>query len=136
MSDEQQTHKLDYRGYLKGHNGWVTCMKVGEEEVGGAKDQYKEFLISGSRDKTLMIWDLNEKSDIDDQAEMGRARKVLSGHSHFISDIDLSQDSRFCLSASWDGSIRLWNLKTATTRKTLVGHSKDVLSVAFSPDNR
>ena len=133
MSEEQQTHKLDYRGFLKGHNGWVTCMKIGEEEV--SKDQYKEFLISGSRDKTLMIWDLNEKSD-DDGAEMGRARKVLKGHSHFVSDLDLSQDSRFCLSSSLDGSIRLWNLKTASTRKTLVGHSKDVLSVAFSPDNR
>jgi guanine nucleotide-binding protein subunit beta-2-like 1 protein len=108
-------------------------MKIGEEEV--AKDQYREFLISGSRDKTLMIWDLAEKSD-EEGAEMGRARKVLSGHSHFISDLDLSQDSRFCLSSSWDGSIRLWNLKTATTRKTLVGHTKDVLSVAFSPDNR
>jgi len=81
-----------------------------------------------------MIWDLAEKDE--EEGERGRARKVLSGHSHFISDLDLSQDSRFCLSSSWDGSIRLWNLKTATTRKTLVGHSKDVLSVAFSPDNR
>jgi guanine nucleotide-binding protein subunit beta-2-like 1 protein len=135
MSEEQtQSYKLEYRGFLKGHNGWVTCMKVGEEEV--AKDQYKEFLISGSRDRTLLVWDLNEKSDVDEEREMGSARKVLKGHSHFVSDIDLSQDSRFCLSSSWDGSIRLWNLKTATTRKTLLGHGKDVLSVAFSPDNR
>merc|ERR1711957_669362 len=60
----------------------------------------------------------------------------MKGHSHFVSDLDLSQDSRFCLSSSWDGTIRLWNLKTATTRTTLIGHEKDVLSVAFSPDNR
>jgi guanine nucleotide-binding protein subunit beta-2-like 1 protein len=83
-----------------------------------------------------MVWDLNENRDADDEKEWGKARKVLSGHSHFVSDIDLSQDSRFCLSSSWDGTIRLWNLKTATTRKTLLGHTKDVLSVAFSPDNR
>jgi WD40 repeat protein len=38
-----------------GHNGWVTSMKVGEVTEG---DQTKEFLISGSRDKTLMIWDI------------------------------------------------------------------------------
>ena len=135
MAEEQaQTYKLEYRGYLKGHNGWVTCMKVGEEEV--AKDQYKEFLISGSRDRSLMIWDLAEKQDADEEREMGKARRILKGHSHFVSDIDLSQDSRFCLSYSWDGTIRLWNLKTCSTRKTLMGHSKDVLSVAFSPDNR
>merc|ERR1711935_282196 len=131
---ENPGYRLDYRGYLKGHNGWVTCMKVGEEEV--AKDTYREFLISGSRDRSLMIWDLAEKTDADDDKELGKARKIMTGHSHFVSDIDLSQDSRFCLSSSWDGTIRLWNLKTAQTRKTLIGHTKDVLTVAFSPDNR
>jgi guanine nucleotide-binding protein subunit beta-2-like 1 protein len=109
-------------------------LKIGEEEV--AKDTYKEFVISGSRDKTLIIWDLHPIADTDEEKEWGQPRKTLKGHSHFISDLDLSQDSRFCLSSSWDGTIRLWNLKTATTRKTLIGHSKDVLTVAFSPDNR
>jgi guanine nucleotide-binding protein subunit beta-2-like 1 protein len=109
-------------------------MKVGEEEI--SKDNYREFLISGSRDRTLVIWDLDQSGDSDLEKEWGQARKVMTGHSHFVSDIDLSQDSRFCLSSSWDGTIRLWNLKTASTRKTLIGHSKDVLSVAFSPDNR
>lgn len=109
-------------------------MKIGEEEIG--KDSYKEFLISGARDKTLIIWDLNQVSDADDDKEWGTPRKVLTGHSHFVSDLDLSQDSKYCLSSSWDGTIRLWNLKTASTRKTLIGHAKDVLTVAFSPDNR
>jgi len=132
--EQQQTYKLEYRGFLKGHNGWITSMKVGEEEV--EKDVYKEFLLSGSRDRTLMVWDLYDKSDADEEREMGKAKKVMKGHSHFVSDIDISQDSRFALSSSWDGTIRLWNLKTAQTRKTLIGHEKDVLSVAFSPDNR
>merc|ERR1712021_293935 len=111
-----------------------TCMKVGEEEV--EKDTYKEFLISGSRDHTLIIWDLTQAPETDEEKEWPMPRRVLSGHSHFISDLDLSQDSRFCLSSSWDGTIRLWNLKTVQTRKTLIGHTKDVLTVAFSPDNR
>jgi guanine nucleotide-binding protein subunit beta-2-like 1 protein len=135
MSDDApQQHKLAFRGILKGHNGWVTCMKMGEEEV--EKDVYREFLISGSRDQTLIVWDLAAPSDTDEDKEWGLPRKVLSGHSHFISDLDLSQDSRYCLSSSWDGTVRLWNLKTYTTRKTLIGHTKDVLTVAFSPDNR
>merc|ERR1719149_353489 len=135
MDKEQPSYKLNYRGYLKGHNGWVTCMKVGEEEV--EKDTYKEFLISGSRDHTLIIWDLTEAAETDEEKEWGMPRRVPSGHSHFISDLDLSQDSRYALSSSWDGTIRLWSLKTATTRKTLScgadpdGHKKDVLTVAF-----
>mmetsp|Transcript_10075 Transcript_10075/g.16989 ORF Transcript_10075/g.16989 Transcript_10075/m.16989 type:complete len:347 (-) Transcript_10075:130-1170(-) len=132
MAEQNKEQKrLDYRGYLKGHGGWVTCMKVGEEEY--APGQFREFLISGSRDQSLIIWDLNASENDDN---FGAPRKILKGHSHFISDLDLSQDSRFCLSSSWDGTIRLWNLKTATTRKTLIHHTKDVLSVAFSPDNR
>jgi len=63
-------------------------MKVGEEEVG--KDQYKEFLLSGSRDQSLIIWDLNPASEGDDDKEWGQPRKILTGHSHFISDLDLS----------------------------------------------
>jgi guanine nucleotide-binding protein subunit beta-2-like 1 protein len=133
MADQSETRKrLEYRGFLKGHNGWVTCMKIGEEEV--SKDQYREFLITGSRDTTLIIWDLNPPNEAEE--EWGVPRKVLSGHAHFVSDLDLSQDSRFCLSASWDGTIRLWNLKKGETRYTLIDHKKDVLTVAFSPDNR
>jgi len=133
--DQFVKYDLSIRGNLKGHNGWVTCMKVGEEQVG--PDEYREFLISGSRDHSLIIWDIKQNSsDADEDKEWGVPRKILKGHSHFISDIDLSTDSRFCLSSSWDGTIRLWNLKQSTTYRTLIGHTKDVLTVAFSPDNR
>ena len=88
--EQQQVNKLVYRGCLKGHNGWVTCMKIGEEEVGKDSGSYKEFLLSGSRDNTLIIWDLRQVSDADDDQEYGTPRKVLTGHSHFISDLDLS----------------------------------------------
>ena len=60
----------------------------------------------------------------------------LVGHSHFISDMTLSQDSRYALSASWDGTLRLWDIKKGTTSRRFVSHSRDVLAVAFSPDNR
>jgi len=138
MSEEQVSYKLELQGTLTGHNGWVTCMKMGENE----EDAGGEFLISGSRDQTLIIWDLRDVAVGDETGCAGIPKKILTGHSHFISDLDLSQDSRYALSSSWDGTIRLWSLKTATTRKTLSaggdadGHKKDILTVAFSPDNR
>jgi hypothetical protein len=59
-----------------GHGGWVTAIQVGEETVDG---QTREFLISGSRDKTLMVWDIVERSDTDTDKEWGIPRKVLKG---------------------------------------------------------
>ncbi len=57
-------------------------------------------------------------------------------HNHFVQDVVLSSDGQFALSASWDGTLRLWDLAQGKTHRRFVGHSKDVLSVAFSADNR
>ncbi|KAL0380140.1 UNVERIFIED_CONTAM: Guanine nucleotide-binding protein subunit beta-like protein [Sesamum angustifolium] len=51
-------------------------------------------------------------------------------------DVVLSSDGQFALSGSWDGELRLWDLQTGITARRFVGHTKDVLSVAFSVDNR
>jgi len=60
----------------------------------------------------------------------------LNGHSHFVSDVVISSDGQFCLSGSWDGTLRLWDLASGNTTRRFIGHTKDVLSVAFSADNR
>jgi guanine nucleotide-binding protein subunit beta-2-like 1 protein len=39
-------------------------------------------------------------------------------------------------SGSWDGTLRLWEINSGRTTRRFVGHDKDVLSVAFSADNR
>ncbi len=35
-----------------------------------------------------------------------------------------------------DKTLRLWDLNSGTTTRRFVGHTNDVLSVSFSPDNR
>ncbi len=47
-------------------------MQVGEVEG-------KEFLITGSRDKSLMIWDIQEKGDTDADKEWGVPKKIFKG---------------------------------------------------------
>ncbi|KAH0445881.1 hypothetical protein IEQ34_025284 [Dendrobium chrysotoxum] len=61
---------------------------------------------------------------------------ILHGHNHFVSDVTVSSDGQFALSASWDKTLRLWDLTTGTTARRFVGHTGDVLSVSFSADNR
>jgi guanine nucleotide-binding protein subunit beta-2-like 1 protein len=90
------------------------------------------MIISGSRDKSLILWNLTRESE----QNYGVPRRALTGHSHFVQDLTISSDGQFALSGSWDGTLRLWDLNFGTTTRRFVGHSKDVLSVAFSADNR
>jgi len=118
---------LSLRGVLKSHRGWVTSIATTATRP--------DMILSGSRDKTVIQWDLNQRSD-EDPMEYGRAYRAMRGHSHFVEDVVISRDGHFALSASWDGEIRLWDLSNGTTHRRFVGHEKDITSVAFSADNR
>merc|ERR1740139_1968325 len=127
-------HILKKKGYLKGHGGWVTSLAIGEEDRDGEK---VEFLISGSRDRTLIKWNLDDKNANDEEdREWGKPARMFTGHSHFINEICLTGDGLHCLSASWDGTVRLWDLRSGKTKIKLCGHTRDVLSVALSADYR
>ncbi|KAK9709656.1 cross-pathway control WD-repeat protein cpc2 [Basidiobolus ranarum] len=114
---------LILRGTLEGHTGWVTAIATTAENP--------DMVLSASRDKSIVIWNL-----IRDESQYGVPRKSLRGHNHFISDLSISSDGQFALSASWDKTLRLWDLNTGVTTRRFVGHDKDVTSVAFSADNR
>jgi guanine nucleotide-binding protein subunit beta-2-like 1 protein len=89
------------------------------------------MLLSASRDKTLIIWNLTK-----DETAYGYPKRSLHGHSHIVSDCVISSDGAYALSSSWDKTLRLWELSTGNTTRTFVGHTNDVLSVSFSADNR
>ena len=129
MSDQET---LVFRGNMKGHNGWVTALQVGTTADG------KEFLISGSRDRKVILWRIEENKPSDTSESWGYPNRVLSGHSHFVEDISLSQDSRYALSCSWDKTLRLWDLTKGTCSTTFIDekNAKDILSCSFSADNR
>jgi guanine nucleotide-binding protein subunit beta-2-like 1 protein len=115
---------LTLRGVLKGHSGWVTSIATSAEN--------RNMILSGSRDKTLLVWEITR----DSASDYGFPRKSLKGHSHFVSDVVISSDGQFALSSSWDATLRLWDLNAGVSTRRFVGHSKDILSVAFSADNR
>jgi len=138
MAEPQEQEIIEMQGELEGHSGWVTCLSTCLDDP--------DTLISGSRDKSVLVWKLERKTQtrrgdptsahMDVRVVEGKMMKRLVGHNHFIQDIDISSDRQYALSASWDGTLRLWNLKTGRTTRRFIGHKKDVLSVAFSADNR
>jgi guanine nucleotide-binding protein subunit beta-2-like 1 protein len=100
------------------------------------KGEDVEFLISGGRDNKVLTWDIHERKPTDIDPEWGTVRKTLSGHSHFVQDLCLSVDSKYALSASWDKTIRLWDVVKGETIETFVDHTKDVLTCSLSADNK
>jgi guanine nucleotide-binding protein subunit beta-2-like 1 protein len=119
---------LTLRGTLKGHGDWVTSLATTPEDP--------NLLLSCSRDKSVVVWQLTHSGSSGEDNSYGFARRALRGHSHFVSDVVISSDGAFALSASWDSELRLWDIATGKTTRRFVGHEKDVLSVAFSTDNR
>lgn len=65
--------QLVMRGTLEGHSGWVTSLATSLENP--------QMLLSGSRDKTLIIWNLAR-----DDTHYGYPKRSLHGHSHIVSD--------------------------------------------------
>jgi WD40 repeat protein/serine/threonine protein kinase len=83
-------------------------------------------VLSGSRDKTIRLWELST----------GNCIRTLQGHTGPVSSLAISPDSRYIVSGSWDKTLRLWELSTGSCIRTFEGHTDDVSSVAISPDGR
>ena len=152
MSKEEDKDKfsLEPIGVLEGHGGAVTSLVCGEDEKGAP------LLISGSRDKSIIKWQLHldepkevvikvdkeegedgqEKENVQRKYIVGKPLRSLHGHNHFVSSLALNSDSTKLISGSWDKTIRLWDVPSSKSEKILKGHTKDVLCVGFSQDER
>lgn len=121
MSESQEV--LVLRGTLEGHNGWVTSLATCQSNP--------DLLLSSSRDKTLIVWQLTK-----DETNYGVAKKALRGHSHIVQDCALTPDGNYALSGSWDHTLRLWDMNTGKCAQRFVGHTGDVMSVSISKSVR
>lgn len=81
------------------------------------------LLVSGSKDKTVRLWDTTS----------GSALQTLSGHDMQVEDLSFAPDGRLVASASADDTVRLWDVRTNAGIRTL-NTSSWANSVAFSPD--
>ncbi|MBS1988026.1 WD40 repeat domain-containing protein [Candidatus Dependentiae bacterium] len=100
---------------LEGHTGWVNCIK----QLNDGR------LTSGSRDKTIKVWDLNTN----------RCFVTLEGHAGSVKCIKQLNDGRL-VSCSCDRTIKLWDLNTNRCVATLEGHKSGVNCITQLNDGR
>jgi WD40 repeat protein len=60
----------------------------------------------------------------------------LQGYSDSVESVSFSPDGQTLASASWDNTVKLWNIKDGTLIKSLHGHTSGVIDVSFSPDGK
>ncbi|MEM1292809.1 MAG: NB-ARC domain-containing protein [Cyanobacteria bacterium P01_H01_bin.162] len=113
--------RRDYQqvGLLAGHfaNLWVASVAFAKSHP---------WLVSGSFDKTIRLWDL----------QSGECLKILEGHSHWIWAVAISPDDRFIASGGDDCQVRIWDVNTGMCLHRLSDHDNWVWAVAFSPDGK
>ncbi|EJF55651.1 WD40 repeat-like protein, partial [Dichomitus squalens LYAD-421 SS1] len=54
-------------------------------------------------------------------------------NAHRTNDVAFSPDGRLLLSASWDGTVKIWDAYTGAIVRSLEGHTSPVCTASFSP---
>ena len=85
-----------------------------------------KHIVSGSEDRTLLIWDAETHSVV---------RGPLEGHTASVNTVVYSVDGMRIISGSWDETIRIWDATTGEPfGEPLQGRSSGVRSIVCSPD--
>ena len=87
---------------LEGHERGVNCI---DYYVGGDKP----YLVSGADDSLVKVWDYQTKACI----------QTLDGHSHNISSVAFHPELPLVMTASEDGTVKMWHSTTYRLENTL-----------------
>ncbi|MBN1953710.1 MAG: WD40 repeat domain-containing protein [Anaerolineae bacterium] len=85
-----------------------------------------------NRDSAVRLWELVAQPDGRLEATLAM---TLTGHTNMIFGVDFSPNNDYLASASWDGTVAIWDLDSGE-RVSRLEHPGYVYDVAFSPDGR
>ena len=98
---------------LEGHGDNVTSVRFSPDG---------QYIVSGSDDETVKIWNLE-----------GKELTTLKGHEGAITCVAMSRDNKLAVSGSSDKTVKLWTFEGEEIR-TFEGHNENVSSIAISPN--
>lgn len=121
-------------------------MLKGHKEAVVALASSQDYLLSGSRDHSAILWKLGTATDENSAGDqLAVASSItLSGHTDVVSAVALCSSKRGVLAATAgaDMTLKLWSvednpkkdLMRATVVWTIKAHDKDINCVAFTPN--
>jgi WD40 repeat protein len=100
---------------LEGHDDSVTSVAFSADS---------QRVVSGSRDKTVKIWDM----------ATGACVQMLKGHNDSVNLVAFSADSQQVASGSSGRKVKIWDMATGTCMQMLEGYNDSINSIAFLAD--
>ena len=117
VEENELSKLLEDTKTLSGHNNSVRSVAITPD---------RKYIVSGSDDNTIKIWDFNSGKEI----------KTLSGHNNEVMSVAITPDEKYIVSGSADKTIKIWDFNSGENVKTLSGHNGSVYSVAITPDEK
>ncbi len=102
---------------VEGHRKGITAVAVTPDG---------RHVVSGSRDKTLKLWDLDTRQYL----------QTFKGHPEQVTAVTVTPDGRFIISGSCDNTLRLWELASGELLETFEGHKDRVSALGIAPDGQ
>nr|CAD7392245.1 unnamed protein product [Timema cristinae] len=127
------TNNKECKVELRDHDNVVECIAWAPDAAKSAINEADNkkgsnvgpFLASGSRDKTIKVWD----------AGTGLCLFTLVGHDNWVRGIVFHPGGKFVISASDDKTVRVWDMKNMRCLKTLEAHQHFCTAVDFHKTN-
>jgi WD40 repeat protein/uncharacterized protein YjbI with pentapeptide repeats len=107
-------------GNLIGHRGPVYALAVSLDG---------KILVSGSKDKTLKVWDIKTKKTI-------KTLGVLDGHRGAVRSIVIANKGRLLASGSDDKTMIFWDAKSGEIIDQIKKHKGKILGMTLSSDSK
>jgi platelet-activating factor acetylhydrolase IB subunit alpha len=121
---------------LRDHSHYIECLdfspptlavlETPDGQTYKGKPVSGSFLASGSRDKTIKIWEVST----------GLCVVTLIGHDNWVRSVRFHPNGKYLLSVSDDKTIRIWDLKQGRAIKTInEAHAHFVSCMDFNEKN-